>query len=233
MDIHSFVFLDFCKKCQKLSIPVRLRFPPPRFQRLDWIKWCHLKRVFAFNYSNCVVSTRTVYAFFLHLCDSILAHFSSILVILYAVKTIFWWMYKNTGKCDNTNEYSLLGSKVEKMCRRQQNYFEPSKQPYISGFSIRLLLYCSAPWHTSDNVYLFMLLEATHFPVQVVHTSSNWSPYSNPAWCAMLPPVTFETKIPPFSPLTMEIPRGSAPLCTMTLRGSSKYGLVRKGNVYE
>lgn len=47
----------------------------------------------------------------------------------------------------------------------------------------------------------------------------------------MLPPVTLETKIPPFSPLTMEMPNGSAPLCTMTLRGSSRYGLVGGRNV--
>lgn len=66
-----------------------------------------------------------------------------------------------------------------------------------------------------------------------VHTSSNWSPYSNPAWWAMLPPVTLETKIPPFSPPTMEMPSGSAPLCTMTLRGSSKYGLAGRRNVYK
>lgn len=77
-----------------------------------------------------------------------------------------------------------------------------------------------------------MLLEAGTFDTErVVPTSSNWSPYSNPAWWAMLPPVTLETKIPPFSPLTMEMPSGSAPLCTMTLRGSSRYGLVGGRNV--
>lgn len=41
----------------------------------------------------------------------------------------------------------------------------------------------------------------------------------------MLPAVTLDTNTPPFSPLTMEIPSGSAPFCTVTLRGSSKYGL--------
>jgi len=56
-------------------------------------------------------------------------------------------------------------------------------------------------------------------------TSRSWSPYSKLAWCAMLPAVTLDTNTPPFSPLTMEIPSGSAPFCTMTLRGSSKYGL--------
>lgn len=40
----------------------------------------------------------------------------------------------------------------------------------------------------------------------------------------MLPAVTLDTNTPPFSPLTMEIPSGSAPFCTVTLRGSSKYG---------
>lgn len=105
---------------------------------------------------------------------------------------------------------------------------EPLKQTY------RPLLYSSAPWQASDNAFLFMLLEAITFSTYSggVHTSSNWSPYSSPAWWAMLPPVTLETKIPPFSPLTMEMPRGSTPLCTMTLRGSSKYGLVGKWSEY-
>lgn len=58
-------------------------------------------------------------------------------------------------------------------------------------------------------------------------TSRSWSPYSKQAWCAMLPAVTLDTKTPPFPPLTMEIPSGSAPFCTVTLRGS-KYGLQRK-----
>lgn len=60
-------------------------------------------------------------------------------------------------------------------------------------------------------------------------TSRSWSPYSKRAWCAMLPAVTLETNTPPFSPLTIEIPSGSAPFCTVTLRGSSKYGLQGVG----
>ncbi|TNN48104.1 hypothetical protein EYF80_041675 [Liparis tanakae] len=62
-------------------------------------------------------------------------------------------------------------------------------------------------------------------PSDSIRELGSWSPYSKLAWCAMLPAVTLDTNTPPFSPLTMEMPSGSAPFWTMTLRGSSKYGL--------
>lgn len=113
---------------------------------------------------------------------------------------------------------------------------KPLKQSYVKSgiLNIRLCLYRFSPWWANTQwIPLYTAWSYNLYDTQcTVHTSSNWSPYSNPAWWAMLPPVTLETKIPPFSPLTIEIPSGSAPLCTMTLRGSSRYGLVGRRNAY-